>query len=78
LSRRHLSAAVIQAQLFSPAEAVDAGFLDQLTETDEVLETTLKQARKLGELPAQAYGANKRAIREPCLAKIRESLGVSE
>jgi len=77
LSRRHITASVIQAQLFSPEQAVDAGFLDQVRAPGEVLDAAVAAATTLGELPGKAYGANKRDIRAPFIAKIRSSLNLA-
>lgn len=75
LSRRHMTASVIQAQLFSPDEAKDVGFLESVLAPEAVLSAAMETAARLGELPVPAYGANKRAIRAPYLAVMEAELG---
>ncbi len=74
LSKRHLTAAVIQSRMFSPEEAVDAGFLDQVVAPDEVADTCMEVARQLCALPTATYGQMKRDTREAALATIKASL----
>ncbi len=72
LSRRHQTAAVIQARLFDPATAVDAGFLDEAS--DSVDTHALAVATELAKLPPEAYAANKRDSRAPFIETIAGSL----
>ena len=74
LSKRHQTAAVIQAQLFPPEEARDAGFLDHVVDADKVEATCIEAATTLAELPTQVYGAQKRKLREDPLAKMAADL----
>lgn len=74
LSMRHQTAAVIQARLFTPAEAVDAGFLDVAVDEGETLATAMTHAAALAKLPADAYAGNKRASRATYIEKISASL----
>jgi enoyl-CoA hydratase len=74
LSRRHLTAATIQARLFDPETALDAGFLDQLVDAEGLLERSIEVATQLAQYPLHAYAANKLAIRAAAIARIRESL----
>ncbi len=74
LSRRHLQPAVVQARLFAPEEAVDAGFLDQLSTPAALRGDAIAEARRLGEYQTSAYGGNKRLIRAAALERIRASL----
>ena len=50
-----------------PRAAVEAGFLDQVVEIDKVEETAIAVAKKLGEMPSDAYARMKRDIRGPAL-----------
>ncbi|MBO7007401.1 MAG: crotonase/enoyl-CoA hydratase family protein [Pseudomonadales bacterium] len=74
LSKRHQTAAVIQAQLFPPEEARDAGFLDHVVDADKVEATCIESATTLAELPTQVYGAQKRKLRENPLARMAADL----
>ena len=72
LSKRHQTQAVIQAQMFDPAGAVDAGFLDELS--DDAVARGLELASKLAELPGEAYAQNKLDSRRPYIDAIKASL----
>ena len=74
LSKRHLTSALIQSQLYSPEEAVDAGFLDLVVGEDELIQSSLDLAKKLAELPGEAYAKNRLDSRKLPIDKIRQSL----
>ena len=63
LSVRHRQRAVLQAELYDMAGAVDAGYLDELVE-GPVEDAAIERARQLGQLPAGAYGFTKRRLRQ--------------
>ncbi len=56
------------------AEAVAAGFADQVRPADEVLDVALDRARTLAELPARAYGRTKRRLRGDIAAGVTARL----
>ena len=74
LSKRHLTAAAIQARLFNPEQAVDAGFLDLVVSEDELVQRSVEAAAQLAQYPAEAYAGNKLAIRASSIERIRQSL----
>jgi len=74
LSARYLTASVVQGELFDPAQALQAGFLDTVVAVDEVRSTALARASALAQLPGAAYAANKLAIREAVITRIHASL----
>ena len=74
LSRRHLTAATIQARMFNPEEAVDAGFLNQVVSADELQERTIEAAAQLAQYPTESYAGNKLALRESALERMRRAL----
>ena len=74
LSKRHVTASFVQSTLYSAGAAVDAGFLDEAVAEEMVVERAMAEARRLGELPAQAYAANKRLIRAVAINTIKASL----
>ena len=49
LSKRHVHRATANARLTGPAEAVDAGFLDEVVPADELLERAVEVATELAE-----------------------------
>ena len=74
LSKRHLQKAVVQAQLYGPNEAVDAGYLDATYPAEALHEAALAEAKSLAELPGEAYAKNKRGLRADAAAAIELSL----
>ncbi|MCY3621208.1 MAG: crotonase/enoyl-CoA hydratase family protein [Gammaproteobacteria bacterium] len=74
LSKRYLSRATIAATMFSPTEATDAGFLDEVVAADEILETAQKRARSMLELDGAAYAAVKQSLRGPSISDVLEGL----
>ena len=74
LSKRHLQQAVVQAQLYDPTEAVDAGYLDAIYPASALQDAALTQAQALAELPTEAYGKNKRGLRAESASIIETSL----
>lgn len=71
LSKRHLLDATAHARIYSPAEAAEIGYLDEVVEADRCLEATLEQARKMAALPNPAYKITKRSVRREALEVIR-------
>ncbi len=59
----HLTKAAIQSVLFSPEDAIEAGFLDAVAADDQVIDRARDEARKLLELPGPAYGNMKATFR---------------
>ena len=75
ISKRHLTAVLLQSRLYDPESAVDAGFLDEAVASDALEQHSLKIASDLAELPVAAYATNKQDMRAISLQKIRESIG---
>ncbi len=59
LSKRHLQRALIHAEIYSPSTAVDAGFLDCVTDTEKLIEVAKMHATRLAPLPTEAFSAAK-------------------
>jgi enoyl-CoA hydratase len=55
LAAHWLSRCALQAQSLKPADALDAGFFDELLPAEQVLERARDKARALSALPRQAY-----------------------
>jgi enoyl-CoA hydratase len=75
LSKRHLSHATIEAELYAPDDAVDAGFLDRTVAPGALIETSLATAAALAKLDAAAHRGTKAAVRGPTMERMRASLG---
>jgi len=74
LATRQFTAAVSQARIFDPEGACDAGFLDELTAPDELIENALAQARRLAALPHPAFRNTKLRERRATVERIRATL----
>jgi enoyl-CoA hydratase len=75
LSKRHLTAAVIQSEMFDPMRAKDAGFLDEVVKPEELVDRALSVANRLAQLPGEAYASNKLGVRRAAIDTISKSLG---
>jgi enoyl-CoA hydratase len=74
LSRRHLTRAVAEAEIYAPRGAVDAGWLDRVVAPEALAGEVLTEAVRLGALDARAHAASKRSLRADTAAAIRASL----
>ena len=74
LSKRHYARATLMAKIYTPSQAVDAGYLDQLTEPAAVLETARGEATRLAELKQPAFRLTKRRNSEAMATRIRATL----
>jgi enoyl-CoA hydratase len=75
LNPRHLTKAVVQAFIYDPVEAVEAGYLDMITDLDKVEAQALGIAAMLANFPQHAYHGNKMAVRGPTIERIKASIG---
>ncbi|MGR6872455.1 crotonase/enoyl-CoA hydratase family protein [Pseudomonas sp. HK3] len=66
--------AVIQSKKYTPAQAVGAGFLDQLVEKDQLQQSAMDLAQELIKLPKAFYKANKLDLRGDRLKVMKDSL----
>jgi enoyl-CoA hydratase len=71
LSRRHLTRATVQATIYDPTDAVDAGYLDRVVDPANVVAEAVGEARRLSELDAAAYRATKSALRGPLVERVQ-------
>ena len=74
LGKRYLTEAVIQAKIYSPDGATEAGYLDRLADPAEVLDVAIAEAKRLGDLPRHAYAHTKAKLRENTITHIRDTL----
>ena len=64
LSPAHLTRAAVQAEIYDPAGAVEAGYLDRVVPAAECEAAAIEEARRLGALPGPAYAHTKRGFRQ--------------
>ncbi|MFK7863320.1 MAG: crotonase/enoyl-CoA hydratase family protein [Pseudohongiellaceae bacterium] len=74
ISKRHIIRSAVQSENYSPELAVDAGFLDELTSSEELFDRALAVATKLSLLPSEYYAKNKLGIRKDSLELMAENL----
>jgi enoyl-CoA hydratase len=74
LSKRHLHRATVQAEIYAPDSAVDAGFLDRVVAPDELLTVAEEEARRLGQLPSAPLVRTRKLLREETLGRIEATL----
>lgn len=70
VSRKHFQELVYLADVYSPADALDRGFIDQVVPAAELLERALEMAERLSEIPAASFAAMKSIMRRPTLDRI--------
>lgn len=74
LNPPHLGRAVINAEIYTPAGAVEAGYLDKVTTEANLLEEAKQLASGLAALNMGAHHATKLRIREPLLTAVMEGI----
>jgi len=66
----YLTRAVIMAEMFSPAEAINVGYLDTIVEPEEVMATAKAVAEQLTQLNMTAHAGTKLKEREQILSAL--------
>jgi enoyl-CoA hydratase len=74
LTRADFDRAVVSATMYTPAEAMRAGFLDRVVAADELHATSAQAARTLLELNAKAHTETKLRARGVVLQAVREAI----
>ena len=74
LSKRYLTRATMGATMFSPEEAKDAGFLDDVVAKADLKQTALDVASSFLALDGDAYASVKQGLRNESISRILEGL----
>ena len=74
LSKRYLTRATVQAEIFSPEGALAAGYVDTIVAADQCERTAIDIARRLGQLDAAAYAGTKQALRQATVDRVMPTL----
>jgi enoyl-CoA hydratase len=74
LAPAHFHRAVINAEIYTPADAVAAGFLDRVVPAADLLNEAQNAATKLSKLNLPAHAATKLRAREQALKAIRAAI----
>ncbi len=65
---------LLQAEIYDPAGAVAAGYLDRIVAADELEATAVAEARRLGAFRADAYRITKLASRTATISRVLDGL----
>jgi enoyl-CoA hydratase len=74
LAPAHFNRAVIFSEMYSPAEAVPAGFLDRVVPAADLLNEAQKFAAAASKLNMTAHSTSKRRLRDQTLKAIRAAI----
>ena len=74
LSKRHFARATTQAELYANEDAVDAGYLDRVVDTEALLDAAHGEAARLAALNQGAFAATKARVHGPLAERLRETL----
>jgi enoyl-CoA hydratase len=74
LTPAHLSLTAVTGRLFSPAEALAAGFLDQLVPAEDLDATAEAAAQSLTKVDLASHAATKRRLRAGAIAAVRNAI----
>lgn len=71
---RHLVASTLHATIYDPDSAVEAGFLEEAVDAEQLMERAMEKARELSALPNPAYETSKRNLAAPTRERILTTL----
>lgn len=74
ISKRYWIPTIVQARVYDPDGAFDAGFLDEVVTEGEAVDKALTVASELAALPGKAYAANKLMTRGSSIETARADL----
>jgi enoyl-CoA hydratase len=70
LSPAHVTRSAVQAEIYDPAGAVEAGYLDRVVPAADCATVAIAEARRLGELRTGAYSHTKLALRQAVIDRV--------
>ena len=70
----HFDRALVSSRMYSPQQAVEAGFLDRVVAASELQAVCRQTALELSELNAEAHTATKLRVRENALSRLRAAI----
>jgi enoyl-CoA hydratase len=74
LSPKHLARATLMAEIYGPAGAVEAGYLDEVVAAEELVTYAVGEARHLGSYRAGAYRTTKDQTRRATIERVLAGL----
>jgi len=72
LATTELTRATLGAEIYDPARAVAAGYLDRVVPPDAVVDEAVAEARRLGGYRPLAYAQTKAVLRAPTVRRVAE------
>ncbi len=72
LARTELARATLGAEIYDPAGAVAAGYLDRVVPAGALVGEAVTEARRLAAYRPQAYAQTKEVLRAPTVRRVRE------
>src|SRR3546814_16316762 len=77
LSPAHVTRAAIQAEIYDPAGAVEAGYLDRVVPAEECEQAAIEEARRLGQLRTRAHRHTKLGLPPAVIALVPAHLAAA-
>src|SRR5210317_125346 len=74
ITRRHMTRVALQSEVYNPEQAVDAGFIDEVVDADDLGARSMAVAEQLAQLPQAQFAANKLSVRAATLQAMRDSV----
>jgi enoyl-CoA hydratase len=78
LRRSAFQRAVINAEMFDPAAALNAGFFDKVVKPEALMEEALNAARQLKKINMTAHRNTKLKVRKKLLDGLQEAIGLDQ
>ena len=74
ISRQHMTRAALLSEVYNPEQAVEAGFIDEVVEPDELAARSAAIAEQMAQLPQGQFAANKLSVRAATLQAMTDDL----
>lgn len=74
LAPTHLTRSAVQAEIYDPAGALEAGYLDRLVPAERCTDEAVTEARRLGGLRGGAYRHTKELFRRPVVERVLDGI----
>jgi enoyl-CoA hydratase len=78
LAPAHFNRAMIESEIYTPADAVTAGFVDRVVPEQALADEARAVAMRLAKLNRPAYAATKHRVRTPVLQAVRAGLDADQ
>ena len=75
ISKPKLRNVVFEAQLYDPESAIRLGFLDEVTEPDQIMARATEFATQFAQYSADTYAKNETAVLTDAVKSIRSRIG---